>query len=117
MHRVIAVLLYGSAMLASDATSADLPARSDAANPAAGAPALKYESAFANYRRYEDQPLRRWTEVNDEVAKAGGHIGIFRGAQGHGAHAAPTAPAQAPLGEGQPPVRGAPQAPAQPHRH
>ena len=82
------------------AAAAERPAVADPATPAKP---LQYESAFAKYQRYEEPALRSWTEVNDEVAKAGGHIGIFRGTD-QPAH-------------GQAPVRGAPQAPGGKHAH
>lgn len=79
------------------------PAPAEASAPA---PAVTYRSAFESYRGHRDEPLKDWRALNDEVGLVGGHIGIFRGT-GHGSHGA--APATA---ESQPPVRGAPQAPA-----
>ena len=114
MHPKLPVALLCTALSLPLATAAQRPA---AADPAAPVPPLKYESAFSAYRPYQDPPVRNWAEVNEEVAKAGGHIGIFGGA-GPAPHGAPKAPTQSPLGEGQPPVRGAPQAPAgKPHQH
>ncbi len=56
------------------------------ADPAAQVPAAKHESAFTGYRGFREEPLAPWREVNDEVARAGGHIGILGGAPaGHGA--------------------------------
>jgi hypothetical protein len=60
------------------------PARPNPADPAAPVPAFKYESPFAGYPTYREQQLAPWRDVNDDVARAGGHIGIFGGA-GHGA--------------------------------
>ena len=60
--------------------AAQQQARPQAADPAAPAPATTYESVFSGYRGYRDEPLATWREVNDEVARAGGHIGIMRGA-------------------------------------
>jgi hypothetical protein len=54
------------------------------ADPAAPAPAVKYESAFSGYRGFREEPLVPWRGVNDEVARVGGHLGIVGGA-GHGA--------------------------------
>ena len=76
------------------------------ADPSAPAPGATYQSAFAGYRSDREEPLKEWRALNDEVGIVGGHIGIFRSA-GHDSHGA--APAKA---ESQPPVRGAPQAPA-----
>lgn len=60
--------------------AAQQQAKPQAADPAAPAPAAKYESAFSGYRGYREEPLATWRDVNDEVARAGGHIGILRGA-------------------------------------
>ena len=81
------------------------------AEPSAPAPAVTYRSAFESYRGHRDEPVKDWRALNDEVGVVGGHIGIFRGAR-HGSQGAagPAAPSAA--AESQPPVRGAPQAPA-----
>lgn len=60
--------------------AAQQQAKPQAADPAAPAPAAKYESVFSGYRGYREEPLATWREVNDEVARTGGHIGILRGA-------------------------------------
>ncbi len=36
------------------------------------APALQYRSALADYRKFDDQAVAPWTEVNDTVGKIGG---------------------------------------------
>ena len=61
-------------------------------DPGASAPAVRYESAFAGYRGFREEPLAPWRSVNDDVARTGGHVGILRGAQ-HGGHGAPKPPA------------------------
>ena len=80
------------------------------AEPSAPAPAVTYRSAFESYRGHRDEPIKDWRALNDEVGVVGGHVGIFRSA-GHASPGAaqPAAPAAA---VSQPPVRGAPQAPA-----
>lgn len=50
------------------------------ADPAATAPALRHPSAFEGYRRLGDDQRSGWREANDEVARAGGHIGILKAA-------------------------------------
>lgn len=65
------------------------------ADPATSVPATKYESAFTGYRGFREEPLAPWRDVNDEVARAGGHIGIVGGAGGHAGHGA-TKPAPKP---------------------
>jgi hypothetical protein len=72
--------------------AAQQPARSDPASQAAPVPAFKYDSAFAGYRGFREEPLAPWRDANDEVARAGGHAGIFRS---HGMQT-PAAPAQKP---------------------
>ena len=47
--------------------------------------AVKHESGLACYVSLREEKPAPWREVNDEVARAGGHIGIVGGA--HGAHA------------------------------
>ena len=69
---------------------------------------IAYESVFKSYKPYEEPELGSWKDLNDEVAKAGGHVGIFGGA-GHAGHGAPASPPQqkpAPTAPSQPPMRG-----------
>lgn len=70
--------------------------RPDPADPVAAVPLVRYESAFAGYAPYREQNIAPWRDVNDEVARAGGHAGIFRGP---GAHA-PGGPAEKPPAAG-----------------
>lgn len=83
------------------------------ADPAAKAPAARYESAFADYRTYREEKLAPWREVNEEVGRIGGHAGMFRAGQaGHGpAKPAAGEPASSATKKpaGQAPARGAPQ--------
>lgn len=121
-----ASLLYGFLALAALPALSQSPAVTpDPAEKDAGVPAVKYESAFEGYVSYREQALAPWREINDEVGRIGGHVGMFRGA-GHAAHGAsrpaPSKPAAGqPAGEphetpGQPPKRGAPQAPQGGHQ-
>ena len=101
---------------------AQQPVAPNPADPGAKVPAVKYESAFAGYAPYREEKLAPWREVNDEVGKVKGHVGIFGGA-GHGGHGSsgqpglskptPGKPAAASSKEpaGQPPVRSAPASP------
>ena len=83
MHsRTFAVLLYGVVAPVSLAAAAP----SNPAQPDAPVPAVKYESGLAGYVPFREEKLAPWREVNDEVARAGGHVGIFGGA--HGGHTA-----------------------------
>lgn len=65
------------------------------ADPAARVPAVNYESAFAGYFSYREQDVAPWREVNDEVARTGGHAGIF-GSGGHSGHAPAKPPGKSP---------------------
>ena len=119
MHSKIIITLWCAIGVVPLTATAQRPG---AADPAATAPAPEYRSAFSTYKPFQEQSLGSWRDLNDEVAKAGGHVGIFGGAghAGHaGAKAAPSAPkaaAPAPEATGQPPMRGAPAAPAaKPH--
>ena len=89
------------AALAPHATAQQQGAKPHPADPAAPVPAVKYESAFSGYRGFREEPIAHWRDVNDEVARAGGHIGIVGGAQGgHGASKpAVKPPAQLPAGK------------------
>lgn len=91
-NRFIAVPWYGLAVLSGFA----------AAQPAA----LTYDSPYAIYRPYQDEPLASWRAANDEVARASSHASS--GGDGHGAGAQPDASR-----EYQPPAR----APAPAHGH
>lgn len=45
----------------------------------------QYQSAYTGYRPLRDEKPAPWREINDEVARTGGHPGIFGGA-GHATH-------------------------------
>lgn len=50
----------------------------EAVNPAAKVPAPAYSSAYAGYRSWRDEPPAAWREANDEAARIGGHLGMFK---------------------------------------
>lgn len=60
------------------AAFAQTGARPDPTDPRLSTPAPAAESAFAGYRSYRDEPLAPWREVNDEVSRVGGHVGVLR---------------------------------------
>jgi hypothetical protein len=65
--------------------------RPDLADPKAAAPALRYRSAFADYKPWADTKLGDWRAVNDNVRDAVANGGAHAG---HGMPA--NAPASAP---------------------
>jgi len=65
--------------------------RSGPADPAAPASAFHYDSAFSNYRGFRESPLAPWRDVNDEVARVGGHVGILRSQSGGREQVVPSA--------------------------
>jgi len=67
------------------------------ADPAAPVPAMKHESAFSGYSSFREEPLAPWRDVNDEVARGGGHVGILGGARG--GHGTPKPAAKTPTGQ------------------
>lgn len=88
-------VLYAPLLLAAEAEPTDA---------SASVPPSTYHSVFEGYRPFKDATLANWRALNEEVGRAGGHIGILREA---GKQAAKPAPAE----PGQEPVRGAPTAP------
>ena len=48
------------------------------ADPGASTPRTEYRSAFADYRAFRDEALANWKRLNDDVERAGGHLGIMR---------------------------------------
>lgn len=117
--------LFSIAVLAAVApfAAAQHEPRPEPANPAAPVPAFKYDSTFAGYRGFREEPLAPWRDVNDEVARAGGHIGIVGGA--HGGHASghpavkptPPQPQTAPAAKTKPQVTPSPARPRDEHGH
>lgn len=53
----------------------------DPRKPEAKVPAPAYRSAFEDYRRYREPELAPWREVNEEVARVGGHTGVMKHAE------------------------------------
>ncbi|MCW5576626.1 MAG: hypothetical protein KIT13_11075 [Burkholderiales bacterium] len=64
--------------------------RNHPADPAVAVPAPAHASAFAGYRPFGNEKPGAWRELNDGVARAGGHAGILRegakAASGHDGH-------------------------------
>jgi hypothetical protein len=124
MHRILALALLASAVSSAIAAQAE-SSRPDPTNPAIAVPRQKYESAFGGYEPFREEKLENWRALNDEVGRAGGHIGIFGGGSGHAGHGAakpaqgkpmPTKPGAPAAAGGQPPMRSAPKTPAAEHQ-
>lgn len=52
--------------------------RKHPADPSAAVPAPAYASAFTGYQPLGSEKNGPWRELNGEVGRAGGHIGILR---------------------------------------
>ena len=73
--------------------------RTDPTDARAPAPPLRYTSAFADYKPWQDIKPGDWRAVNDGVraaASAGAPNAGQGGHAGHAGHAAPASPAAAP---------------------
>lgn len=55
-------------------------AQAGKSEPPKATPQLTYQSAFADYKPYQDTPIANWRELNDQVVGAPG------GASGHAGH-------------------------------
>lgn len=89
MKSIFTAVALLAAVTTSPAFAQPAAAATDADAPV---PALRHDSAFADYRRDEELPRADWREVNrivDEAARKGG---------GHAGHGAAPAPAPAPGG-------------------
>lgn len=117
--------LYGAfALISLPAVAQSNSVTPDPVHSSARVPEMKYESAFERYVPYREQPLATWRDVNDEVGRVGGHVGMF-GSGGHAGHGgSKPAPAEPPAAApasaskeapGQSPARGAPAAPKSQH--
>lgn len=88
-------VLYLLAIACASTASAQDLRRAEPKDALAPVPPATYRSAFEGYAGFRDEEPLDWRKLNDEVAKAGGHLGIFRGAgrAGHGMHKPPAKPA------------------------
>lgn len=78
MQTKFAVLCCALAALGLHAAAAFAQSRGNPADPAAAVPATRYSSVFSGYQPLGDEKLAAWRETNDEVARIGGHLGMFR---------------------------------------
>ena len=68
-------------------------ANANPADPQAEVQPARYQSAFTGYRPFRDEKPASWRGLNDEVARVGGHAGIFRGSAPAAQQSAAPAPA------------------------
>jgi hypothetical protein len=80
MKTALRLICFGVATLLSGTAAAQSANPHNPADSSIQVPAPRYDSAFTDYARQREEKLSPWREVNDEVARAGGHIGILRGA-------------------------------------
>ncbi|MDO9092727.1 MAG: hypothetical protein Q7U99_08860 [Rubrivivax sp.] len=74
-------LLFTLLLAAQAQAQSPTPARPDPTDPKAQVPAVRYESAFAQFRRSGDDKPVAWREANDAVARIGGWRVYTRQAQ------------------------------------
>lgn len=92
--------------------------RPDPLDPKAQVPSVRYESAFAQFRRIGDNKPMDWREANDAVARIGGWRVYAREAQQPepAAAAKPAAPSPAPASTAAPAAMPMPAGPSG-HKH
>jgi hypothetical protein len=71
-------LLFASAAIAVGAAFAENEKGRHPTKPDVAVPRVTYRSAFEDYRSYRDTEPAPWREVNEEVARIGGHAGVMR---------------------------------------
>jgi len=71
-------MLFALSAMAAVAAVAQGESRPDPAAPQSAAQPLKYESAFEGFRPFQEQDVASWRDVNDEVARVGGHVGVLK---------------------------------------
>lgn len=77
MRQVMLALL---ALFAGGAAFAQGEGKNDPRAPDTKVPPATYRSVFEDYRPYREQELASWRQVNEEVARAGGHVGVMKNA-------------------------------------
>ena len=120
---VLSSLLF-TCLLSAQAQVQSPTTRPDPLDSKAKVPAVRYESAFAQFRRIGDDKPVAWREANDAVARIGGWRVYAREAQQPDPAAAdkPAAPAQAAAPASAPAAKPLPSGPAGPagpagHKH
>lgn len=81
MPRVLSSLLFTFLLAAQAQAQSPTTPRPDPLDPKAQVPSMRYESAFAQFRRIGDAKPVAWREANDAVARIGGWRAYAREAQ------------------------------------
>lgn len=82
MQPKFAVLCCALAALGLQSAAAIAQSRGNPSDPAIAVPAPRHSSAFAGYQPLGEEKIAPWREINDEVARIGGHLGMFRNQAG-----------------------------------
>lgn len=102
MTKHLAWMAAAIALAAGPALAQSRPKPDD---PKAAAAPIEHRSAFEGYRPFRDEAMVPWREVNDEVGRVGGHVGVLRAEE-----------AVPPVPTGATPQPAAKAAPAQHHK-
>lgn len=78
MQAKLAALCCAIAAVWLSPAAAQQTERKHPADPSAAVPAPAYSSAFTGYQPLGTEKPGPWRELNDEVGRVGGHIGILR---------------------------------------
>lgn len=76
--RIVFANLFCTLLLLNITSTVHAQSDTDPANPAAVAPAIRYQSAFTGYQSYSEEKIASWRAVNDRVTIVGGHVGALR---------------------------------------
>lgn len=75
---LLAALLAAQPILPGAPALAQGAARPDPADPKTPSAMREPVSAYTGYQKFAEDPLASWREVNDEVARVGGHAGALK---------------------------------------
>ena len=65
-------------LLAATAAGSAAAQQMNPGDPKARVPTVEHRSAFESYRRHAEPEVAGWRELNQEVGRVGGHLGIVR---------------------------------------
>jgi hypothetical protein len=79
---MLKTLCFTLVALTSGGAAAQESAKPGSEDPKLAVPSRPGESAFRDYRPYDDPELAGWRASNDEMGRLGGHLGHVPKAQG-----------------------------------